>query len=364
MPRIHLFPNWRSNPYTNMLSQSVIAEGWQVDGTLTCTQLVAELRLLRAGDVFHIQWTQPIVQDMPDARGARESLGEFQRAVRDARQRGVAVIWTIHNILPHAVKYRQLEIDLCAFLADQSDKIIQLNSYTAEAARDLYVLPPHKLVTLRHASYLGVYGEAPGQLEARAELGIPMSSPTVGFIGQIRHYKGVSTLLRAIEILSHRMDDLTLVLAGKTSPSEIEVLENEIPRSVRAVRRNAFVPDEDLGVWFAACDVAAFPYRNVLNSGSLVLAATYGVPAVAPAEPNFVSQYGQEGWVGLYSTAGDVELNLANKIESFLFERRQLGAEARRYAASYTTLDMSREYAEIVRGVVDGKEKAVSVEQG
>lgn len=349
MPRLHQFPNWSSNPYTNMLNQGVMAEGWQVDGSLTSAEVVAELGQLRAGDVFHIQWTQPIVQDMQDAEQARASLREFQRAVHSARRAGVAVIWTIHNRLPHAVKHLQLEIDLCTFLARESDKIIQLTSYTTEAVSDLYELPSHKVVTLRHASYIGIYGEAPPPMDARAELGIPISSPTVGFVGQIRHYKGVSTLLRAVGILSRRVDDLTLVLGGKTSLSEVDALERDLPRTVRAVRRHGFIPDADLGVWFSACDVMAFPYRNILNSGSVILAATYGVPVVVPAEPNFVSSYGREKWVGLYSPDGDAELNLADKIEQFLTTEEDLRTSARRYAEEYTALDMAFDYESIVR---------------
>lgn len=353
MPRIHLFPNWVSNPYTNMLTQLVMADGWQVDGSLTCTEVVAELRKLRRGDVFHIQWTEPIAQAMPDEARAKAGFQSFRKALRDARRAGVAVIWTIHNLLPHATKYPGIEIELCRFLASEADKIIQLTDFTATAARELYVLPPQKLVTLRHASYVGIYGEAPPQAEAREALGIPLSSPTIGFVGQIRHYKGVATLLRAVELLSHRVDDLTLVLAGRTSPSEVESLEREIPRSVRAIRRHSFVPDAELGTWFAACDVMAFPYRSILNSGSIILAATYGVPVIVPAEPNFLAQYGTEEWVHFYSADVDADSNLAGKIEESLSARGSVGRAARNYAESYTSLDMASEYASVVREAVD-----------
>lgn len=359
MARIHLFPNWASNPYTNMLTQLVIADGWQVDGSLTCAEVVAELRGMRSGDVFHIQWTEPVAQAMPDKIRAKEAFDSFRAALRDARRAGVAVIWTIHNLLPHATKYPDIEIELCRFLASEADKIIQLTDFTATAARELYVLPAQKLVTLRHASYVGIYGGAPPQAEAREALGIPLSSPTVGFLGQIRHYKGVATLLRAVEILSHRVDDLTLVLGGRTSPSEIEILEKEIPRAVRTVRRHAFVPDDELGTWFAACDVMAFPYRSILNSGSILLAATYGVPVVVPAEPNFIAQYGAEDWVRFYSADEHAESNLAGKIEESLSARQSVGRAARKYAESYTSLDMASEYASIVRQTVDARARTV-----
>lgn len=360
MGRIHQFPNWASNPYINMLTQIVIAEGWELEGSLTAAELISALQLLRKGDVVHIQWTQPIVQDMSDRTRAKDSLNAFKQAIVRASRDGIAIVWTIHNLLPHSAKYVDLEIQLCEFLAQVADTIVQLTPITADAAHSLYELPPSKLVTLRHASYIGVYGEAPAPRDARVELGIPLSSPVVGFVGQIRYYKGVTLLLKAIEILSRRIDDLTLVLAGKTSPSEVEALERELPRSVRAVRRHGFVPDEDLGVWFSACDVMAFPYRNILNSGSVLLAATYGVPVVVPAEPAFVDSYASEAWVGLYSTEGEQEANLASEISEMLTISAEVGGNARKYAEEYTPLNMSTDYATLIARTVAARRSAAS----
>ncbi len=351
MPRLHHFPSWKSNPYTTMLMQGVAAAGWEVDGSLTAADVVTELAAMRRGDVFHIQWTQPIVHDMPDEEAARESLTRFRKALTDARRVGVAVLWTIHNLMPHSAKFPLLEIELARFLATEADRIIQLTGHTRDAAAAFYELPRGKMVTLPHASYVGIYGEAPDRATARAELGIPLSSPTVGFIGQIRHYKGVSTLLRAVEQLSREEDDLTLVLAGKTSPTEFEAIEREIPRGVRAVRRHAFVPDEDIATWFTACDVMAFPYRNILNSGSVLLAATYGVPAVIPAEANLVSHYGDQEWLRYYSAHDDEERDLARQLAHLLSTGPRTRASARHFAESYTAWDMASDYLEIVRVV-------------
>jgi glycosyltransferase involved in cell wall biosynthesis len=42
------------------------------------------------------------------------------------------------------------------------------------------------------------------------------------------------------------------------------------------------VPDEDLARFFQATDVAVFPFREITNSASVMLAQSFGVPVVIP----------------------------------------------------------------------------------
>jgi len=45
---------------------------------------------------------------------------------------------------------------------------------------------------------------------------------------------------------------------------------------------NRFVPKEDLQYYFNACDVVVLPYLEVLTSGSVMTAMSFGRPVVAP----------------------------------------------------------------------------------
>ena len=44
-----------------------------------------------------------------------------------------------------------------------------------------------------------------------------------------------------------------------------------------------FVPDDELQVWLRAADVVVLPFRDILTSGSAILALSFGRPVVAPA---------------------------------------------------------------------------------
>lgn len=350
MHRLHVFPKWKKNPYLNMLYLGARAEGWSVQGSYRPHQLYAALPGLREGDVVHMHWTNPVCQGMPNQAEARRSLTDFKRELTAAVARGVKLVWTIHNQLPHDVRYRDLEIELATFLCETAWRIIQLNGHTAQAVADVYEVPSAKLVTLRHASYLGVYPPAPSAAAARAELGVDPASPTLGFVGQIRPYKGILTLLEAAGRLASSVEGLTLLLAGSTTADHLAEVERALPAGVSVVRFHDFVPDAQLGTWFAASDLMVFPYQRVLNSGSLLLSATFGRPCVMPAEAHLMAEYSGESWISYFDPEHAAAESLARTIVSSLPGAVEQRAAAHRFAADYTTADMAWDYLRILDG--------------
>jgi beta-1,4-mannosyltransferase len=67
---------------------------------------------------------------------------------------------------------------------------------------------------------------------------------------------------------------------------------------VRIELTDAVVPDDELQLYFNACDVVALPFRQVLNSGSLLLAMSFGCPVVAPRLGSIPEVACPEGWHG------------------------------------------------------------------
>ncbi len=348
MRTIYVFPSWfRDNPYQNMLYLAALAAGWRVSGGTTPRQLAEAATQLRAGDILHVHWTQAICQDQPNPRSARYELDRFKGTVGEVIGKGVRLIWTVHNTIPHDTRYLELEIELTNFLVEHSVRIIQLNPYTSAAVEGLYSLPASKLVTLRHASYLGIHEPLPRE-SARKVLGVPAGAPTIAFIGRIQPYKGIDALLSAVQLLSGELPELTLLLAGQADAADAEQIEERLPAGVRTIRSYDFIASDDLSGWFSAADVIALPYRRVLNSGSVLLAATMGRACVLPDEPHLVGQYGDQPWVHFFERTQDPVTALTQALRSALQRADESGAAARAYAGEYTTFDMSRDYLRII----------------
>ncbi|WP_285364004.1 glycosyltransferase family 4 protein [Microbacterium sp. LMC-P-041] len=359
--KIHVFPAWAQNPYLNMLYVGARSEGWRVEGSKTIETLVDALPGLTDGDIFHIHWTSPIVNSDGTRDIAERSLKRFAGILLRLRKAGVRIIWTVHNTLAHNTPYPDLEVKLARLLAERADRIIQLNASTSEAVSEFYDLPPEKIVTLRHASYAGIYSDPPSQDQARELLGIPSSASVVGFVGQIRGYKGIPTLLRAVGKASSHVDDLVLVLAGKTAPEDIALIERELPTGVPTVRRHSFISDANISAWFAACDVLVFPYERVLNSGSVLLSATFARPCILPAEPHLIAEYGAQPWVTFYDTRRDPVSALADTIAAAFPVREDVRAAATRFASEYSTLHMAWDYVSIIEDLTDSSTQTTEV---
>jgi glycosyltransferase involved in cell wall biosynthesis len=102
-------------------------------------------------------------------------------------------------------------------------------------------------------------------------------------MGRIERYKGADLLLKAAGHLSPA-SRIKVMIIGSCSDdayrSELECLANNIPG--RALLKLEWIPQDDLGRYLQASDFAAFPFREITNSSSVILAESFGLPVVVP----------------------------------------------------------------------------------
>lgn len=343
-----VFPAYRDNPYLNLMLLAPRAAGWNVVETLRLEQLEAHLGHLGAGDVFHMHWTAPIVQRADDDHeAARSRLERFRGVVDAARSRGARLVWTIHNVLPHDARHVDLEHELSHYLADAADVVHVMNRDTVAAVSEHYAIDPARVVRIPHPSYQGVYPASVSRSEARAALGLGESERTVLAFGQMRPYKGLDLLIGAVRTLAPA-ERPVLLLAGRTSDEDRSTIDTLLGDDVRVVREHDHVEDIDVQRWFRAADLAVFPYRRVLNSGALHLAASFEVPAVLPDEPHLRAEFGDEGWVRWFDPA-DAEASLAGVLAGPMASPD--GAEG--FSRRLAPFGRSREYAGLLDAVTD-----------
>lgn len=346
-----VFPRWVSNPYLTMLYLAAEADGWDFHGTTSLQGFEHHAENLLAGDVAHVHWTSPVLADCETDDEALACLERFRAVLAGLRSRGVHVLWTVHNELAHDARFPEVEKRIGQVLADHATVVVQLHEHTAAAVSASYRIPPDKLVTVRHSSYSGIYPDGWTTAEARAALGVPGDAYVVGFVGQIRPYKGVDVLCAAIEAAAERIPDLTLLLAGRVSPEDAPLLEKMLPTSVPVVEHLEFVPDEKLGLWLRATDIMALPYQRILNSGSALLAASFGTPVVVPGPSTLSAVYEGEDWVRTYPADGDQAANLADALVEARTSTAAASVSAARFARAYTPWAMSRDFLAVLDGL-------------
>lgn len=358
MAALSVFPFWKTNPYLNLLLLEPRARGWKIRGGNRVEHFFSGAEQLAEGDVFHLHWTRPLSEGIGTAEEFEQRVRAFVAAVEGMRERGVRILWTVHNTIAHDADYPDLEVALAEQLCELADVIVVLNSHTPEATQARYELPRDKLFHLPHPSYLGVYSEDIDEAAARRGLGIAVDGDVVGFVGAIRPYKGVGDFLAAAHKLAADGDQFTLVLAGATHEKAWPEINAQLPLPGPSVRRHDHVPDEVLAQWVAACSVMVLPFRGMLNSGSLLLAATYGVPVVLPDLPHLVAEFGDQSWISFFHSGGTPDERagaIAGAIQASLKARPANQKAAAEFARVYTPWNMTVDYANLLERTVRPK---------
>jgi len=119
------------------------------------------------------------------------------------------------------------------------------------------------------------------QQSAREFLGIK-TKKVVMFFGLIRRYKGLDKLILAFNDIEKQHPDLTLLIVGECY-EDISYYENLIAQEGikdKTILVDKFIANEDVEPYFKAADMVVLPYNSASQSGILMMAYGFNVPAI------------------------------------------------------------------------------------
>jgi beta-1,4-mannosyltransferase len=283
------------NPYNALLYAALERIGVRV------LEWTGNLSDLERVDVLHVHWPESPL-NLPDPSGINLVL----EAVRLARAQNVRVVWTAHNLQAHAGMHPRLEREFWTVFCASLDGLITLSEHSRAALLEKHSSLEHvPIMVIPHGHYRDAYPNAISRDRARALLNLPLEVPVLAFVGQVRAYKGIPELLAAF---GHLEGETRLLIAGKPVPPEdAPRLEMLAARDARVHLELGFVPDDRLQVFLNAADLIVLPYRQILNSGSALLALSFNRPVLAPAIGSLpeLAQKMAGDWVQLFN--GDLE---------------------------------------------------------
>ena len=118
--------------------------------------------------------------------------------------------------------------------------------------------------------------------ESRRRLGLPPDVPVLLFFGYVRHYKGLADMLDAMALLKDRTNALLLVAGQFWKGQEIhlhKIAQHGLEDRVRVL--NDYIPNEDIPLYFGACDLVVLPYLSATGSAVVQVAFGFDRPVVA-----------------------------------------------------------------------------------
>lgn len=266
--------NESDNPYNALLSDALERAGASVD------ELDAGTRPGRH-DVWLVHWPDDPLHDPHRVRGRLRSVA-FLAAIARAQRRGTRLVWVVHNLAPHDAALGRFARWYLARFVRRVDGAIHLSEAgRQEAESEIVRLADIPGVVIPHGHYRGAYGPQLSKTAARRAAGVAEDGVVLSFVGQVRGYKGIGELARAFAGVAR--DDARLVVAGENrddrEAAALRELASRDPRMTVVLRRHS---PGDLGALVQASDAVVLPYRTVLNSGTAILALSYGRPVIVP----------------------------------------------------------------------------------
>lgn len=193
---------------------------------------------------------------------------------------------------------------------------------------------------------------------AKRLVSLPDSARVVLFFGAIAPYKGLASLIDAIALLHAGGLETHLVIAGEPredfSPYRRQIQSLNLMGHVVLDLRH--IPFAELPKYFSACDLVAFPYRRIYQSGVLQLAYGYSRPVVV----NDVGGLGEvvrEDRTGAVAETPDAR-GLASAIRQVLIDpasAAEMGRRARHIAETkYSWAAVAHKIGEVYHSVDGG----------
>lgn len=243
-------------------------------------------------DVIHLDWKyrQLYMSDHIDIIFLKYALSFMKTIVIILDLVGVylsatGLVWTVHDKYHHEKKYLISERVINEVLFLVSNETI-LKCAEAESILNEYYTFTYRssFTVVRDGNYRSWYPDNVNCQEARKHLSVEKEAFVYLFFGTIRAYRGYKGIDRLINKFMLIPDaDVELWIVGNpmncSAESEIKQKCEQDPRISTVLE---YIPRESVQYYLNMADILVVPYREVLNSGTMYLALTFGLPVIAP----------------------------------------------------------------------------------
>lgn len=195
---------------------------------------------------------------------------------------GCRIVHTLHQLEAHNKPHLRLQRFIQRGFAQRCAWIRVMWPSSVGRSADYLGISPDKIRVLPEGSFVGCYPNDTRREDCRALLGLGSDDFVLAFVGNVSPYKGVEALIEAVGSISDPR--LRLLVAGRCDDQRIAAHLRELAAADPRVRCwLEMIPPEQIQHYLNAADAAAFPFRKIENSGSVILAMGFARAVIAPA---------------------------------------------------------------------------------
>jgi glycosyltransferase involved in cell wall biosynthesis len=257
------------------------------------------------------------------------------------------IIFWCHNVTGH--ESRALDVILTRFAFRHGDEFIV---HGEEIRKDFHALLPGAPVSVTDHPIYDVFAEhARPSSEAREQLGLDADAPVVLYFGFVRQYKGLKYLLEAVPDARDALPGLHLLVVGEFWDSPDEYLDRirDLGIAECVTVHDAYVPNEEVALYFCAADIVALPYVSASASGIIQIAYGFDKP-VLTTRVGSLPEVVEDGSTGYLVEPGD-SAALAGALKDFFEGGR--GEELSRNVSEYRERFSWDRFAEQVEEILN-----------
>lgn len=270
--------DYAANRFIQEFRASLISAGCDVHDISDWRQIPEGIHIL------HANWPEMVFWGTSSLY--RRLLACFHAflAILRLRWKGVKIVWTVHNLIPHDVSgYTAPSWRLLEYLFSAAvDGWMTLSPSTAIAVgRDKPWLrgKPHGFCW--HPLYTAIIPRRTKE-EARAIMSLDPEVRLFVFAGRLRKYKEVETFLRGFATMPGR--SCRAVISGYCRDAKLRARIRDLcAQDERIDFREGWLSDADYELLLDAADFVVVPSQATLHSGSVVHALSRARPVIAPA---------------------------------------------------------------------------------
>ncbi len=243
------------------------------------------------------------------------SLAAISHLVK--RYTNIKIVYVCHNVTPHE-ESGTIDHRLAWVVLKRGDAFIV---HSEQDRRKLCALLPQPVVwRTDHPTYEVFRQLASPKAEdtpVRDSLNLT-NKKVVLFFGFVRPYKGLEYLIQALPLVREQLSDVHLLIVGEfwTSKQGYLAYAANLGVTEHITIIDDYVPNEEVGKYFAAADVVVLPYVTATQSGVVQLAFGFGKPVIT-TRVGGLHEVVRDGYNGLVVPPQDEEALAAAIVRYF-----------------------------------------------
>lgn len=206
----------------------------------------------------------------------------------------------------------------------------------------------NKVSIIKHGSFVNMPLDKITKPVALQSLKLDTNFKYILFFGQIKKVKNLDVLLRAMVDVN---PSVKLIVAGKVWKDDFDVYQQIIEQNKindKVILDIQFISNDKRELYFKSADLMVLPYKEIYQSGVLLMAMSYGTPSLVSDIPPFKEIISDQ--VDGFLFESNNEKDLAQKINSIISDDEGLKSVANQ---SVKTMKNQHDWTNIAKSYLE-----------